>query len=66
LPQAFAAFWRSSLPSSYILGAVAWLQMLRGALAGRFCGTVAAFLDLFSWLGFLVSSGSYLRGQSLL
>ena len=32
------------------------LQMLRGALAGGFCGILAAFLDVFSWLGFLVAS----------
>ena len=29
------------------LVAVAWLQLLRGALAGGFCGILGAFQELF-------------------
>ena len=35
---------------SGILEAVAWLQLLRCAFAGGFCGILAAFQRLFLWL----------------
>ena len=36
--------------SSGILEAVAWLQLLRCAFAGGFCGILDAFQRLFLWL----------------
>ena len=41
--------FRSALAKDFsgILEAVAWLQLLRCALAGGFCGILGAFQELF-------------------
>ena len=43
---------RSALAKDFsgILEAVAWLQLLRCAFAGGFCGILGAFQRLFLWL----------------